>query len=87
MHVTGKAAVTAMLAGYWLSFAGIEHDLINIYGTDRSYVLEADNHYLRHDGVRVTVRAVAFTERDADGKVTRIRVHGDTAPVFAAAEV
>lgn len=84
--VRGKAEVLAMLAGYWQSFASIEHDLTNIYGTDRTYVLEADNHYVRHDGRRVTVRAVAFTDKDAAGKVTSVRIHGNTAPVFASAE-
>ncbi|MEM7643276.1 MAG: nuclear transport factor 2 family protein [Pseudomonadota bacterium] len=81
--VVGKGAVTGMLAGYWQSFSAIEHDLTNIYGTDRSYVLEADNHYLRHDGTRVTVRAVAFTDKDEDGAVTSVRIYGDTSPVFA----
>ncbi|MBX7481666.1 nuclear transport factor 2 family protein [Qipengyuania qiaonensis] len=82
--VQGKAAVLAMLAGYWQSFASIEHDLKNIYGTDESYVLEADNHYGRHDGRRVTVRAVAFTDRNEEGLVINVRVFGDTSPVFAA---
>ena len=81
--VTGKANVKGMLGGYWQSFAAIEHDLTNIYGTDRTYVLEADNHYVRHDGKKVTVRAVAFTDKGDDGKVTSVRIFGDTSPVFA----
>ena len=84
--VTGKAVVREMLAGYWQSFAAIEHDLTNIYGTDDRYVLEADNHYVRYDGRKVTVRAVAFTDKDADGKVRSVRIYGDTSPVFASAE-
>ncbi|QPH54627.1 nuclear transport factor 2 family protein [Pontivivens ytuae] len=80
--VEGKEAVVGMLAGYWQSFRSIEHDLTNIYGTDRAYVLEALNHYERHDGRKVTVRAVAFTDRGEDGLVTSIRVFGDTSPVF-----
>ena len=82
--VTGKDAVIPLLADYWQSFAGIEHDLTNIYGTDTSYVLEADNHYVRHDGKQVTVRAVAFTDKDENGKVSSVRIYGDTSPVFAA---
>ena len=81
--VQGKDAVTGMLGGYWQSFAGLEHDLINIYGTDQSFVLEALNHYARHDGKSVTVRAVAFTDVNEDGLVEAIRVYGDTTPVFA----
>lgn len=80
--VQGKGAVTGMLSGYWQSFAGLEHDLINIYGTDQSFVLEALNHYARHDGKSITVRAVAFTDLNEDGLVEAIRVYGDTALVF-----
>lgn len=81
--VTGKAAVKAMLADYWQSFASIEHDLVNIYGTDDTYVLEADNHYERHDGKHVTVRTVAFTDKNVLGKVESVRIYGDMSPVFA----
>ncbi|WP_299959401.1 nuclear transport factor 2 family protein [uncultured Roseobacter sp.] len=82
--VEGKAAVVEMLAGYWQSFKSIEHDLTNIYGTDRAYVLEALNHYKRHDGKKVTVRAVAFTDKDDNGLVSSIRVFGDTSALFDA---
>lgn len=81
--VTGKAQVTAMLSGYWQSFGSIEHDLLNIYGTDTSYVLEAYNHYVTLDCRKVSVRAVAFTDKDADGLVSSVRVFGDTSPLFA----
>lgn len=80
--VSGKAAVVGMLGGYWQSFKTIEHDLTNIYGSDGAYVLEALNHYERHDGKKVTVRAVAFTDRNPEGLVTSIRVYGDTSPLF-----
>ena len=82
--VEGKEAVLTMLSGYWQSFASIEHDLKNILGTDKNYVLEADNHYERHDGRRVIVRAVAFTDKNEDGLVIGVRVYGDTSPVFRA---
>ncbi len=80
--VSGKDAVVGMLRGYWQSFASIEHDLLNIYGSDDSYVLEAFNHYERHDGKKVTVRAVAFTDKDESGLVCSIRVFGDTSALF-----
>ncbi len=79
----GKAAVVATLAAFWPTFAGLEHDLKGLYGRDDAFALEADNHYLRLDGRRVTVAAVAFTERDARGLVTAVRLFGDTTPVFA----
>ncbi len=80
--VTGKKAVVEMLGGYWQSFKSIEHDLTNIYGSDDAYVLEALNHYERHDGKKITVRAVAFTDKNDEGLVTSIRVFGDTSPLF-----
>jgi len=43
----------------------------------------ADPHsYANTDAV--TVRAVAFTDRDPDGLVRSIRLHGDTTEVFTA---
>ena len=81
--VSGKPAVVAMLGAYWKTFADIEHDLINIYGTDEHFALEALDHYVRCDQGKVTTRAVAFTDRYADGKVGSIRLYADTAPVFA----
>jgi ketosteroid isomerase-like protein len=80
--VQGKAAVAAMLAGYWQSFAAIEHEPLNIYGSDERFMLEALNHYVRHDGRMVTTRAVALTDRDAHGKVTSVRIYADASPVF-----
>ncbi len=80
--VEGKAAVVEMLGGYWQSFKSIEHDLLNIYGTDDAYVLEALNHYERHDGKKITVRAVAFTDKNENGLVTSVRIFGDTSPLF-----
>ena len=71
------------LGSYWQSFKSIEHDLTNIYGTDQNYVLEALNHYVRHDDKKVTVRAVAFTDLNADGLVESVRIYHDVSPVFA----
>lgn len=51
-----------------------------MYGTDSAFVLEALNHYVRLDGRKVTLRAVAFTDRDAAGHVTSVRVYTNTAP-------
>ena len=68
---------------YWQTFESLEHDLLNIYGTDRNYALEAINHYVCKDGKRVSIPAVAFTDLNQDGLVEAIRIYTDTAPVFA----
>ena len=82
--LAGKPAIRAMLEGYWKSFAAIEHDLVNIYGDDKRFALEADNHYRRHDGGAVTVHAVALTDRTPQGLVSSVRVYADATPLFSA---
>lgn len=79
--VEGKAAILAGLSQYWQTFKSLTHDLLNIYGTDSSFVLEALNHYQRNDNEVVTVRAVAITERNQTGQVTSFRFYTDTTPV------
>ena len=81
--VSGKRRVLEGLAAYWQGFGSLEHDLRNIYGTDNAFVLEALNHYTRLDGEPVTLRAVAFTDRNQSGLVTSVRLYTDTAPLFA----
>lgn len=81
--VVGKDAVLNGLAYYWQSFGELEHELLNIYGTDSAFVLEALNHYKRLDGSEVTLRAVALTDRDPQGLVTSVRLYTDTSPLFA----
>lgn len=81
--VLGKAAILQGLSYYWNTFDSLTHDLLNIYGTDSSFVLEALNHYKRNDGKVVTVRAVAITDRNEAELVTSIRLYTDTTPLFA----
>ncbi|GET37641.1 nuclear transport factor 2 family protein [Microseira wollei] len=81
--MVGKDAVVQGLAAYWKTFASLEHDLLNIYGSDSSFVLEALNHYTRHDGKVVTIRAAAFTDRNKAGFVTSVIFYTDTTTVFS----
>ena len=84
--VPGKAAIVQFLADYWKTFASLEHDLLNIYGSDSCFVLEALNHYTRSDREAVTLRAVAFTDRSPIGLVTSVRFYTDTTELFSQAE-
>ena len=85
--MTGKETAVQGLGGFWASIRAmgysLTHEPLNIYGTDDRYVLEALNHYDRAGSPRVTVRAVAFTDRDEAGLVTSIRVYQDLAPLYA----
>ncbi len=40
-------------------------------------MLEALNHYTKSDGKPITLRAVAMTDRDANGLVTSFRIYTD----------
>lgn len=80
--VSGKEPIIQALTQYWQSFTSVEHDLLNIYGTDSSFMLEALNHYVLLDGKQVTLRAVALTDRDESGLVNSVRLHTDTSMLF-----
>lgn len=84
--VKGKPAILDMLGPYWQSFGDLEHDLLVILGDDRHFMLEALNHYRRRDGGRVTLRAVALTERGDDGLVRQARLYTDASPLFEGAQ-
>lgn len=81
--VQGKATILKYLFQYWATFGSLTHDLVNVYGSDSNFVLEALNHYTRLDGKAVTVPAVAFTDRNAAGLVTSVRFYTDMSTVFA----
>lgn len=84
--VQGKDAILAGLSQYWQSFGDLEHDLLNIYGTDQHFMLEALNHCTTIDGRVVSLRAVALTDRNQQGKITSVRLYTDTAPLFNSAK-
>lgn len=43
--IEGKANILQNLSNYWTTNNRLTHDLLNIYGTDSSFVFEALNHY------------------------------------------
>jgi hypothetical protein len=45
-------------------------------------VLEVVTHYTTKGGAAVSVPCVSLLDRNADGKVTSLRVHIDLAPLF-----
>ncbi len=80
--VEGREVIVQFLSGYWKTFASLEHDLLNLYGNDSAFVLEALNHYKRNDGKPVSLRAVAFTDRNTNGLITSVRFYTDVTPLF-----
>jgi ketosteroid isomerase-like protein len=82
MTMRGRDTVREGLGQFWSSFGTLEHDELNIYGTDRNFVHEALNYYTTVDGREVTVRAVAWIDRNDDGDVVSLRVYNDQSPLW-----
>ena len=80
--IEGKEAVLEGLSRYWQFFSNLEHELLNIYGTDSSFMLEAMNHYQRLDGKALSLRAVALTDRNSSGSITSVRLYTENSLLF-----
>lgn len=79
----GIEAAREGLGQFWQSFGMLRHEELNIYGTDENFAHEALNHYITLDGRNVTTRAVAFIDRDKEGRICSLRVYGDQSPLWA----
>ncbi|MGD1834990.1 MAG: nuclear transport factor 2 family protein [Nitrososphaeraceae archaeon] len=79
----GKDSILKDLSSFWKSFDKVTHDLLNIYGNDYSFVLEALNHFIKNNGKHITIRAVAFTDRNNEGLVSSVRLYADLSPLFS----
>ncbi len=87
--MSGIDTAKSGLGAFWGSITGMGftllHEPLNIYGSDDRFVLEALNHYTTQDGRRITVRATAWTDRGADGRVASVRLYQDVSPLYAQA--
>lgn len=52
-------------------------------GGDRFFMHEALNHFVTLDGRKVTIKAVAFIDRDRQGRIEQLRVYSDQTPLWA----
>lgn len=83
MTMDGIEAAREGLGQFWQSFGTLRHEELNIYGTDQNFVHEALNHHTTLDGRDVTIRAVAFIDRDEGGKICSLRLYADQSPLWA----
>jgi ketosteroid isomerase-like protein len=81
--VKGKQAILEGLKKFWATYDSEEHILHGITGQDNYFALEATNVYQRKDGKKVSIPAVAITERNDQGLAKSIRVFIDIAPLYA----
>ena len=79
-----RDAVRGRPPGCGPSFASIVHGPTSIRGTEDGHPLDADGDDAHRDGGLATLRAVAFPDRDAEGRVRSVRIQG-AGPVVAAA--
>ena len=81
--IRGKITILETLNAQWMSFDSVTQDLLNIYGDDSSFALEAVNHYRRNDGRMVSIPTVTITDRNEAGLAVSVRVYADLQPLFS----
>lgn len=77
------ADVKAYVGNFWKEIKGVNHNFINLLGTDDEMVLEAQIDYTRSDDKQVTVPCVTIIERTGEEKVQSMRIFIDLAPVLS----
>lgn len=79
----GKGDLLQGIDAFWKSIGGLNHNFINVLGTDKQFAMEAIIDYTRRDGAVVQTPCVTIIERNEQGLATSIRIFVDTTPVFA----
>ena len=80
---TGEDAVLQGIDNFWASIHGLNHNFLNVLGTDHQLVLEALIDYTRADDRVVQIPCVTLIDRNEAGLATSIRIFIDVAPVYA----
>ena len=79
----GEDALLPGIDNFWASIHGLNHNFINVLGTDNQLVLEAVIDYTRTDDKVVQTPYVTIIERNEDGLAISIRIFIDTTPVYS----
>lgn len=82
----GRDAIREAIGGFWSMIGGLRHEVHNRWDVNdgNTALLEVTTHYTTHGGAAVSMPCVSILDRDADGRVTSLRVHIDLAPLFGA---
>jgi len=82
-EIHGKDGMRAGFAGLFSALTKMEHDVRAVWAVDDGATIlnEAVVTYHRVDGERITI-PTATSIRLANGKVAKLHVYGDLAPVF-----
>lgn len=83
--IQGKETATEAFRAFWSSIAGMRHarEVLVQDGDDAAQFSQVT--YVRHDGSEVTMPAASQLRRVGEGKIDRLWIVIDMAPLFAAA--
>lgn len=80
----GRDMTAMAVENFRAALEGMRADVLSALGTDTAFGVELLHHYLRKDGVPITVPAAVFIDRDPEtGLLIAARAHVDFTPVFA----
>jgi hypothetical protein len=85
LAITGKAAAEDAFRGFWSSIAGMKHEREAIVFDGDMAAQFSQVTYLRHDGSAATMPVASQLRRVGDGKIDRLWIVIDMAPLFQAA--
>jgi hypothetical protein len=80
--VHGEEALLAGIDNFWQSIHGLNHNFMNVLGTEDQMVLEANIDYTRADDRVVVIPCVTIIERNNEGLAESIRIFLDVTPLF-----
>jgi len=81
--INGKAAAIESFKAFWTAIAGMAHRRVELVAQGDMAVFMANVTYTRHDGSTVTVPVSSHIRKDNNGKINRLWVYIDLAPLFA----
>lgn len=81
--VRGKAAVHALVAGFFASIDGCAHRLVRLWNDDEHVAMQGEVTYTRKDGRLVVVPFVNVLRMRGDA-IGEYLIHIDNTPLFAA---
>jgi len=83
--VVGKDAAREAFAGFWSSIAGMRHSRESVVAHGDMAAQASIVTYTRHDGSAVSMPVSSHLRRSGPGKIDRLWIFIDMAPLFEAA--
>ncbi len=81
--ITDKRTALAALGGFYSTIAGLRHDAEAQVGSGDSVAQQSIVTYTRQDGRLVPLPVCSYLRRNAEGKLNRLWIYIDIAPLYA----